>query len=194
MRIRVNKYTLISLVGAGAILVGGVFWGFSASEPGSLEDPLVTKSYVEEKLSSFVEEIDFLTREIERVSKESQELEQIVELMERVDGLEKRVDDVSDISPDDFRNTFEPILLKRGETIVAGDSTQIILRSGTARVVSALAGGLVDATSETNGDLAGTESVPLNHLLIVPRDDGRGIRITSGDAWVMVKGPFEVHD
>ncbi len=194
MRIRVNKYTLISLVGAGAILVGGVFWGFSASDPGSLEDPLVTKGYVEEKFSSLVEEIDFLTREIDRVSKESQELEQVVELMDRVDGLEKRVDDVSDISPDDFRDTFEPMLLKRGETIIAGDSTQIILRSGTARVVSSLAGGLVDATSETNGDLSGNESVPLNHLLIVPRDDGRGIRITSGDAWVMVKGPFEVKD
>ena len=40
-------------------------------------------------------------------------------------------------------------------------------------------------------DLGSGSAVPANHLLLVPRDDGRGIKATS-DAIVMVRGEFTI--
>ncbi|GAE87367.1 hypothetical protein [Acetivibrio straminisolvens] len=53
-------------------------------------------------------------------------------------------------------------------------------------------GGLSDITSGTGADINTDDEVPLNHLLLVSRDDGRGLRVTSEKAWVLVKGPYTI--
>ncbi|MGI6620820.1 MAG: hypothetical protein ACOX35_05120 [Bacillota bacterium] len=79
--------------------------------------------------------------------------------------------------------------LASGQTLIGYSGTEIILRGGQATVIDSELGGLCDVTQGV--DLGGGSAVPANHLLLVPRDDGRGIKATS-DAIVMVRGEFTI--
>lgn len=68
---------------------------------------------------------------------------------------------------------------------------EIILRTGSAIAVSITVNGLNDITEGT--EIYNAEDIPLYHSLLVPRgDDGRGIQITSPDAYIMVRGEYEI--
>ena len=103
--------------------------------PGSEQDPLVTRTYVEERLKLNVVELD------------------------------------------------------AGRRLVAGAGTELILRSGNATVVDSESGGLSDATDGV--DLRKGTQVPRNHLLIAPRDDGRGLTAAS-QVIVLVRGDYRI--
>lgn len=79
--------------------------------------------------------------------------------------------------------------LAKGQTLVGGAGTEIIVRSGTAKAVAGQLGGVCDLTG--GRDLAQGETVKANHLLLVPRADGRGIRADTA-VWVMVRGPYTI--
>lgn len=87
-------------------------------------------------------------------------------------------------------NNFELVYLTTGEKLIAGAGTEIILRSGQATAIVGDLGGLSDITA--GKDLAKDENVPLNHLLIVPRDDNRGIYSKRDNTIALVKGVYEV--
>ena len=79
---------------------------------------------------------------------------------------------------------FKVVNLKAGEILSLGESAEIILRTGSATVVGGTGGGLSDVTA--GKDVPDGGKVELNHLLITPRDDGRGIKVSENSA-VMVK-------
>ncbi|MFO7152096.1 MAG: hypothetical protein DIU66_002505 [Bacillota bacterium] len=81
------------------------------------------------------------------------------------------------------------VSLSPGQQLVGDMGTEIILRSGKAVVLDGAGGGLSDVTD--GKDLKKDEVVPANHLLIVPRDDGRGI-VAQTNVVVMVRGDFTV--
>jgi len=83
---------------------------------------------------------------------------------------------------------FTVLELTAGQTVVGDEGAKIILRGGTALVYSRVENGLADLT--TGDELFHGANVPLNHYLMVSRDDGRGIMVTSGEAWVIVEGAF----
>lgn len=88
-------------------------------------------------------------------------------------------------------DAFEAIFVEYGKEIQCTAATEVILRSGTAQIVSPFDNqGLCDLTAGV--DLKGGESVPKNHDLLIPRgSDGRGIKITSSNgAYVMVGGAY----
>ncbi len=130
---------LVILAAVGAFLVGwfgrGAVFAGSTALPGSEEDPLVSRSYVDSVVKMTVVE------------------------------------------------------LSSGQSLIGYSGTEIILRSGTATVVDSELGGLCDST--LGSDLTKGTQVPKNHLLLVPRDDGRGIKATS-NAFVMVRGKFDI--
>ncbi len=84
---------------------------------------------------------------------------------------------------------LQVVELQAGQRLIAEEGTEIILRSGRATAIEGPRGGLADVTGA--GDLRQGQNVPLNHLLIVPRSDGRGIRAQTS-AFVMVRGLFTV--
>lgn len=97
--------------------------------------------------------------------------------------------DVSTSAP--VSTGFEAIFVEYGQQIQCTAATEIILRSGTAEIVSPFDNqGLSDLTDGV--DLKGGAAVPKNHNLLIPRgDDGRGIVITSSSgAYVMVGGAY----
>ncbi len=127
----------VSLLVVGTML-GWFGKGFAASGaplPGSEGDPLVTKAYVDKKLSM-----------------------KVVELLP-------------------------------GEVLLGFSGTRIILRSGKATVIDSELGGLCDVTQGI--DARKGDIVLANHLLLVPRDDGRGIKAAT-DVIVMVQGDFAI--
>lgn len=104
-------------------------------EPGSENDPLVTKSYVDSAVS------------------------------------------------------YTPVQLAAGQVLIGGEGTEIILRSGIATAIDNGANGVSDITAGL--DLMTGADVGLNHLLLVPRDDGRGITAVT-EIWVMIRGEYTI--
>lgn len=188
-----KKIYIIVSICAVLISAGVYFSSTSASgpDPGTIQDPLVTKSYIDQK-------IDELKGSMNNNSGSTQvDMDSILKDIDAY--IEIKVDQI-DLESDkgtnsDNTNTneskkFIAILLKPGDQLIASESTEIILRSGSATAIANEAGnGISDITS--GADLVTGNTVPWNHLLIVPRTDGRGILIHN-EAWVMVKGDYEI--
>ena len=141
-----------------------------AVDPGADDDPLISLSYLEEKLDELKSGLE----------------SKITALEKKMDNLEKDNDSSND--GDETVTTqssgFKVVNLKAGETLSLGESAEIILRTGSATVVGGTGGGLSDVT--VGKDVPDGGKVELNHLLITPRNDGRGIKVSENSA-VMVK-------
>lgn len=86
-------------------------------------------------------------------------------------------------------NTYKAVVVPEGKTIYGEAGTEMIVRAGEGTVVTIGALGIQDVTSGediTNGKLA-----PRNHLLIVPREDGRGL-IATRQLTIMVRGGYMI--
>jgi len=138
--------TLIVLTLALGGVLGWVGKGMAAGEPlpGSEQDPLVSKSYVDSKIEALLSQLST--------------------------GAQ-----------------MEVVELPAGQKLIARAGTELIVRSGSAVVIDSELGGLCDVTA--GKDLRKGENAPANHLLLVPRDDGRGIQAVSGTI-VMVRGTY----
>lgn len=64
--------------------------------------------------------------------------------------------------------------LKAGQTLRAEAGAELVLRAGRAVALTGPQGGLADLTA--GRDIQAGEPVPANHLILVPRTDGRGIK------------------
>lgn len=82
---------------------------------------------------------------------------------------------------------YVAVQILQGKQVTLGDGAEIILRSGKATAVASTAGGIADVTDGMDIQTGG--NVPLNHLCLIPRDDGRGIKAIT-DLWIMVKGTY----
>ncbi|MGP1442113.1 MAG: hypothetical protein ACTTJ2_05740 [Anaerovoracaceae bacterium] len=80
---------------------------------------------------------------------------------------------------------YEIVHLKAGQSLLGNEGTEIILRSGRAAAIDNGANGVSDMTAGT--DLRTGDSVQANHLLLVPRADGRGLSVST-EAYLMVRG------
>lgn len=92
-------------------------------------------------------------------------------------------------------NTFTVIKITKGQTLIAGASAEIIVRSGTASAISGSQGdSLADMTTDNSEktNLANGQTVPINHLILISRDDGRGVKAVSGEVYLLVKGTFTI--
>ena len=79
-----------------------------------------------------------------------------------------------------------------GQSLIVEESGEVILRSGSATAIGNAGGnGISDVT--TGVDILQGEVVPWNHLIIIPRTDGRGLYITQ-DAYIMVKGHYSIQN
>lgn len=89
----------------------------------------------------------------------------------------------------DQRTTFKAFNVTAGQKLLGGAGTEIILRAGEASAIDNGANGISDVT--TGKDLMSGQTVGANHLILVPREDGRGIYAIT-DITVMVKGIYTI--
>ena len=95
------------------------------------------------------------------------------------------------ISEEISANGYQVIRLTKGAKLLAESACEIILRSGTAIVISITINGVNDLSEGT--ELFNAENVPQYHSLLVPRGgDGRGIQVTSTESYIMVRGDYSI--
>lgn len=129
------------------------------SEPGSEEDPLVSLSYLEKRIEQLKYYVD------------------------------ERLDKTNTGSGNNVSNNLEVVEIMPSQSIIGKNGTEIILRSGRAKIIAGKLGGLSDVTE--GKDLGMDKLVPPNHLLIVPRDDNRGV-LAITEAIFLVRGEYEI--
>ncbi len=132
------------------------------AEPGTDDDPLISKSYIENVLMP--------------------KIEQYVE--SKLAGLSS-----GGTSEGADADTFKVVEAKEGDEIICSAGAELILRMGKAEIIATEKGGLADTTAGT--DLANGTAMPANHLLIVPVADGRGLKAQT-DIIVMIKGGYSI--
>ncbi len=158
------------------------------TEPGSQTDPLVTKSYVDKQFNDLK---STMKNEVESgVKSNLGNIKDKIDQMEREIKLLKISGDKDNGSVEIISDKFAVLELKRGQKILADESTELILRSGTAIVIASSSGGVSDLTE--GRDLIAGEELEKNHHLIVPRTDGRGLEVKSGTIFIMVKGRYRI--
>ena len=149
----------ISLVGAFAVF---------AADPGSEGDPIVTLSYITEKVIPEIHE--YINDKIDELSISSS----------------SPSNDDSVVSSADV---FGVVEVPAGNKVICKAGGEVILRAGSAEIIATSKGGVADTTSGI--DLADGTAVPSNHLLIIPFDDGRGMK-TETDCIFMIKGDYAI--
>lgn len=165
---RSRKFKLMMVAVFLLALIGTTAYAAS-NQPGGVNDPIVTKSYVDEQIRLMKESLKAQLRE-----------EVLAELK-------------SQVGSGNADRSFEAFQLQPGQTLIGHSGTEIIVRSGSVKVKAGDNGdGIPDVTG--GKDLAGGEAVPINHMLIIPRTDNRGIIVDakSGATWVMVRGTYEI--
>lgn len=168
-----NRKTWVILL-AAAMFAVSCFAAVFADDavPGTAADPVVSKSYMDAQ-------IDILKTQIST-------LQQQVDKLEASGGSGTPSTPVTPSQPAEAPK-FEVVKVDAGKSVIGSASTEIILRSGTATAIAGASGGVSDVTEGV--DLSQDTSVTKNHLLIIPVDDGRGIRCTSV-CYVMIKGDY----
>lgn len=154
----------IRRIGSGLLLVMLIMTaGAVFSEPGSNKDPLVSVSYVDKKISELKSYIDSKLR----------------------DNGNQTPPPVNNSGGNDL----EVIELQKGQSLIGSGGTEIILRSGEAIAIGSDLGGISDVTA--GKDINSNGKISKNHLLIVPRNDGRGV-YSKTETFYMVRGSYRI--
>ncbi|MDA8096467.1 MAG: hypothetical protein C4575_08405 [Desulforudis sp.] len=85
--------------------------------------------------------------------------------------------------------TWQIVTLSPGQVFLGGDGTEFIVRGGQVVVVDPTGSGIPSLTSGTN--LTNGRTIPANHLGLVPRKDGRGLKANT-NVIIMYRGSAEV--
>ena len=80
---------------------------------------------------------------------------------------------------------WQIVQLSSGKVLSCGSGTEFVVRSGKAVAVDSTGNGISDLTDGINV-MAG-QTVAKNHLFLVPRSDGRGVKAVDM-VWIMYKG------
>jgi hypothetical protein len=89
--------------------------------------------------------------------------------------------------------TYELLELHAGQTVLCESAVEIIVRPGSiVTVVSPFdAQGIADITN--GNELLSDTEIPINAYCIIPRgNDGRGFRVISENAYIMIRGEYSI--
>lgn len=176
---KIMKVAMIAAAGA-AIWFGSSSLITKADEAnskvGSVDDPLVTKSYLDQTLANQIKQ------EIQK---------QLGNSYVGTPGNSGNTDS-SNQSDSSGSANINVVQLQAGQTLQAGAGAELIVRSGKVLAYSSDENGIPDVTS--GKDIPAGTAIELNHLLIFPRD-GRGIKPdpkNKAEIFVMVRGGYSI--
>jgi len=174
----------VTLIGAKAA---------SAGEPGSEADPLVTKSYVDQQIAQLSALISGSgssgsgsgtvdSKAIAQLQTDVGDLTSfIIGALQEIETLKNRVNALE--------SGYQVVEAKAGQKVILAGGSEALLRSGAATAIKGTYGVLADATSGV--DLNDGANVPVQHLLISSRSDGRGLNIKS-NAFLLIRGAYTI--
>lgn len=211
MFVKIRKVHIIALlvfIIYSFALVGVVRAVAGTAEPGSEQNPLVAKDYVDDSIGKIAAKADNLTTEntqlndsitrmngtVTQLMGQVEELKkQVADLTAKKDELEKKVEELSGHPDSSTGSTavsaLKDIKIPAGKQFIGGENTEFILISGKASVVSASGSGLLN---ESTGAFAvkGTAIVK-NSVMLVIKADGRGFKAVK-ECRVLVRGTYTV--
>jgi len=195
-----KKVFLVLILGLIFSLSIGHIASGKTLEPGSEEDPLVSKSYVDyviQKLESNINSRFNNLKSLDGDSGESKAKDEVIEKMaEKIIELTRTVNSLTaQIKEQEKYLKYEVVEVEAGQKIIFKESSEVILRSGKALAIAGKNGdGLADITTDSDkNNLVTDDVVPPNHLLLVSRDDGRGLKAIT-KLYVLVKGSYTIID
>jgi len=175
------------LTAAVAVIGAGLWAGFqwpsmvegdgNTVTPGSVDDPVVTKSYVDQKIAAITGTNPGSGTNTGNGTNTGS-------------GGTKTEDKPADQVDDN--NAINIVTVPVGKTIIAKDGAQMVVRAGKAVAYSPDSNGIADVTDGT--DIKSGSRVLNNHLILFPRG-GRGILPEAGQKYsltVMVMGGYEI--
>ncbi len=130
------------------------------------DDAIITLGYFNKQLESFKTEITQL-----------------------IDNKIKSINS-GNTSGSDNASAYEIVTVTSGKKVIFGESTEFIIRRGTAIIIDpSNSNGIPNLT--TGKDDSNNGQAGLQNLYLVPRDDGRGI-LAKTDLTIMVRGKYEI--
>ncbi|HHU22694.1 MAG TPA: hypothetical protein GXZ52_04645 [Clostridiales bacterium] len=158
-----KKKTLVILSVVLALIIAAGIGAYAASNYGTSDDPLITLSYLDNKLTpDLMKQFDL-------------KLDSTVAELEALIGSGSSAD------------TYKLVTLNKGQVIKGSVGCEILLRIGSAKVSAASTPGLVDLTS--GGTLNNGSALTSNHLYLVTIE-GHGISATESSTKVLVRGSY----
>lgn len=141
--------------------------GAGTASPGTTDDPVVTKSYVDEQIQKALGGgTGTKPSEPSTPTKPSQ--------------------------PSQGADEVKVVKLNPGKVLIADAGTEVIVRSGNAVIYTQDADGVANLTE--GKDLLNGQPAPKNHLLSFPRE-GRGVMVKEGQKSslvLMVRGGYQI--
>lgn len=192
---------------SGVYLGNTVLAGSGVAEPGSIDDPIVSKSYVDEQADAVKLKVKTELQTELKTQLDAQKVavdEKLVTYDTKLAEVDKSLAEVKtnliDLSK---KISTQPasgfgltvVEVRAGQQLIAFEGTEFIVRNGQLYSIVSAQGGIPDLTG--GKDLGKDEVVPLNHLLLFPRSDGRGVRMPADSkavAYIMVRGAYELRN
>jgi hypothetical protein len=156
--------------------------------PGTVDDPLVSKSYLDEQVEKLVgRELDAMQKGFNQQLTDAIATNQAQAKQDLAQELKKMRE-----SAVSAQTNYEIVPVKSGQMIVLGGGAEAIVRQGKAQLFSPDANGISNIT--VGKALFNRDQLVNDHLLVFPRD-GRGIFQQSNfkaDLIVMVRGGYQI--
>ena len=165
------KLTMAVALLGGGILLGTQWTGTALGDgdqpaPGSVNDPVVTKSDVDQAIAQ------------QGGGLKAEDVQQMIDQLRQ--ELSSKGNEVVVVS------------VPAGKTLIAKDGAEFVVRAGKAVVYSADVNGISDLTD--GKDITNGKPVPNNHLILFPRG-GRGVLpdpAQKNGLTVLVRGQYEL--
>ncbi|WP_256846820.1 hypothetical protein [Paenibacillus sp. Pae108] len=174
----------VLIFGINGILLAHADAPQGGTVPGSVDDPVITKSYFDQNIANKIAD------ELAKQTFNEEKIRQIIASELAKTGSAPSSGTGDSTHPAVSNSGLTVIKLEQGQLLFGGAGAEIIVRTGKAVAFSSTADGIADVTA--GKDITAGTSVELNHLLIVPRE-GRGIKPdpkSNQDIYVMVRGNY----
>ncbi|MEC0234283.1 hypothetical protein P4H71_08050 [Paenibacillus kribbensis] len=173
---------------AGSLMNNSVNGASSSGQPGTADDPVVTKSYVDQKIAQAIKGGESAS------STNGKTTASAAPTPNATSNTTTSAASSTGKASTTVQQTEElkVVDVKPGQKLIAKAGAEFILRNGYAVVYSMDASGAIDITSGT--EIVHNQAVEKNHLLSFPRE-GRGIQVKEGQKFglvVMVRGGYTV--
>ncbi|MNP09465.1 hypothetical protein D3C76_1015720 [compost metagenome] len=167
LKITLTLFLLGSSLWIGSLVNTTASGAGVTTQPGTSDDPVVTKSYVDQQIQKALS-----------------------------GGTTTTTPTTPTTTPSDTTagtsNAIVIVDVKPGEMLIADPGTEFIVRNGKAVIYSQDSSGAADLTE--GKDIVNGQAVLPNHLMSFPRD-GRGIMVQDGQKYglvVMVRGGYSI--
>jgi len=176
----------------------------TSAQAGSEFDPLVTKSYVDRQIELLTQKIgtgsqtgnpqsgaSTGTVDEQVLNNLRTDISDLINLtvlaFDRIDSLERQnLELIRRI--EELERGFIVVEAAKGQKVILGAGSEVLVRSGETTALSGEMGGLADVTAAK--DLTTGTKITNQHLLLSSRADGRGILVVSDKAYMLIRGSY----